>query len=215
MLLIPKLVPQTTPLLAQGADLSKIKSLSPDDARAANLWQLYTWGERSSVEEELITHQPARWLPANCSTWNDFLASVVARGLRNAHAPRDLAQWQQGAAYPLEVSHPVFGFGRLAPIARLLGIPQAGGTGPLSNSGDGTTIKQVGHAFGPSERFTTDLSDPDHTTLNIVLGQSGNPASTLYMDQLQSWLRGTTFTLPFTTAAVQPTIAHTLTLAPR
>jgi len=215
MLLIPKLAPQAAPLLAQGSDLSKIKGLSPDDARAANLWRLYTWGERGSVEEELITHQPARWLPANCSTWNNFLASVVARGLKNAHAPRDLAQWQQGTAFPLEIDHPIFGFGRLAPIARLLGIPLAAGTGQQSNSGDGTTIKQVGHAFGPSERFTADLSDPDHTTLNLVLGQSGNPASPLYMNQLQSWLGGSTYTLPFTSAAVQPTIAHTLTLSPR
>jgi penicillin amidase len=213
MLLVSKLDAQAGMLLSQGADLSKIKSLAPDDARTANLWQLYTWGERGSVEEELITHQPARWLPANYPSWNNFLASVVQRGLRNAHAPRDLAQWQQGQAFPLQIDHPVFG--RLAPIARLLGVPLAGGTSPQSNSGDGTTIKQVGRAFGPSERFTTDLSDPDRTTLNIVLGESGDPASHLYTNQLRSWLSGKTYALPFSSGAVQPTIAHTLTLAPR
>jgi hypothetical protein len=35
------------------------------------------------------------------------------------------------------------------------------------------------------------------------------------MDQFQSWLRGSTYPLPFTPAATQPTIAHTLTLTPR
>ena len=73
----------------------------------------------------------------------------------------------------------------------------------------------VERAFGPSDRFTADLSDPDHTTLNIVLGESGDPVSPWFMDQFQSWLNGRTYALPFTPAATQPTITHTLTLNPR
>jgi penicillin amidase len=215
LLLIPRLAPQTASLLAQGADLFMVKDLPPDAARAANLWPLYTWGERDSVEEDILTHTPARWLPPGYATWDDFLAAVVQRGLRNAHAPRDLAAWRQGSAFPLQIDHPLFGLSRIAPIARLLGIPLAAGTGPQSNSGDTTTVKQVGRAFGPSERFTADLAGPDRTTLNLVLGQSGNPASPWYMDQLQSWLRGSTYPLPFTSAATQPTITHSLTLIPR
>jgi penicillin amidase len=212
MLLIPKLAPEGAAPLAQGAAIPKVKNLRADAAQAANLWQLYTWGERSSVEEQIITHTPARWLPSGFATWDDFLAAVVARGLRSAHAPRNLATWQQGSTFPLQIDHPIFSHATL--LARLLlGVPT--GTGPQSNSGDSTTVKQIGPAFGPSERFTADLSDPDRTTLNLALGQSGNPASPLYMDQFQSWLRGTTFPLPFTPAATQPTIAHTLILTPR
>ena len=212
MLLIPKLAPEAGTQLAQGADLSKVKNLRADAAQAANLWQLYTWGERESVEEQLITHTPARWLPSGFATWDDFLAAVVQRGLRNAHAPLNLATWQQGSAFPLDIEHPIFSHATL--LARLLlGGPT--GTGPQSQSGDSTTVRQSGHAFGPSERFTADLSDPDRATLSLVLGQSGNPASPLYMDQFQSWLRGTTYPLPFTPTATQPTIAHTLILTPR
>ncbi len=212
MLLIPKLAPEAATPLAQGEDLSRVKNLRNDAARVANLWQVYTWGERSSVEEQLISHAPARWLPTGFATWDDFLAAVVQRGLRVAHAPRDLRGWQQGSAFPLQIDHPIFS--RVTLLARLLlGVPT--GTGPQQQSGDLTTVKQVGHAFGPSERFTADLSDPDRTTLNLVLGQSGNPASPWYMDQLQSWLRGTTYPLPFTPAATQPSITHTLILTPR
>jgi penicillin amidase len=212
MLLIPKLAPEAGTQLAQGADLSKVKNLRADAAQAANLWQLYTWGERESVEEQLITHAPARWLPSAYPTWDDFLAAVVQRGLRNAHAPLDLATWQQGSAFPLDIEHPLFSHATL--LARLLlGVPT--GTGLQPQSGDLTTVRQSGHAFGPSERFTADLIGPDRTTLNLALGQSGNPASPLYMDQFQSWLRGSTYPLPFTPAATQPTIAHTLTLTPR
>jgi penicillin amidase len=213
MLLIPKLAPQAGELLAQGADLSKAKSLPMEAVLNANLWQLYRWGERDSVEEELITDRPARWLPSGYATWEDFLAAVVQRGLREAHAPHDLSRWQQGSAFPLEIEHPIFS--RIAPVARLLGIKLAGGTGPQSESGDSTTVKQVGRAFGPSERFTDDLSDPDRATLNLVLGQSGDPASPWYMNQLQDWLHGTTYSLPFTATATQPTITHMLTLTPR
>ena len=211
MLLIPKLVPRVASQVAQGADLTQLKELPADEARTGNLWQAYTWGERGSVEEQMMTHTPARWLPPGYATWEDFLATVVQRGLRDSGAPSDLSTWQQGKAFPVDIEHPVFSRSKF--LERLIGVPT--GTGPQPHSGDGTTVKQSELAFGPSERFTTDLSDPDRTTLNIVLGQSGNPASPWYMDQFQDWLRGTTYALPFTAAAAQSTITHTLTLNPR
>jgi penicillin G amidase len=211
MLLIPKLAPQFAAQVAQGVDLSKIKDLPPDAARAANLWQLYNWGERGSVEEQMLMHTPARWLPAGYATWDDFLAAVVLRGLRNAHAPGDLSTWQQGKAFPLDIEHPIFSRSTL--LQRLIGLPT--GTGLRAQSGDVTTIKQVQLAFGPSERFTVDLGDPDRTTLNVVLGESGNPASPWFMDQFPDWLRGATYPLPFSPAAIQAATTHTLTLNPR
>ncbi len=210
MLLIPQLVPQIATQVAQGVDLTKLH-LSPDTAEIGNLWKTYTWGERDSVEEQLVTDTPAGWLPSTYANWNDFLAAVVLRGLRDAHAPRDLSTWQQGKAFPLDIEHPVFS--RMGILQHLIAVPT--GTGPQAQSGDQTTVKQVGRAFGPSDRFTADLSDPDHTTLNLVLGQSGNPASPWYMDQFQDWLHGRTYSLPFTPAATQPAVAHTLTLNPR
>jgi penicillin amidase len=211
MLLIPKLAPQFAPQIVQGIDLSTLKNLSPDAAQAANAWRQYTWGERASVEEQMLMHTPARWLPPGFATWDDFLAAAVKRGLHDAHAPANLSTWQQGKAYPLNIQHPVFS--RARPLQWLIGMPIE--TGPQSQSGDGTTVKQVGPAFGPSERFTTDLSDPDRTTLDIVLGESGNPASPFFMDQFQDWLHGATYSLPFNPASIQAATTHTLTLNPR
>jgi penicillin amidase len=211
MLLIPKLAPQVAASLANGADLSKVNSLPADTARTANLWKQYIWGERDFAEEELVTHTPARWLPAGYANWDDFLAAVVKRGLHDAHAPSDLGTWQKGKAFPIDLEHPIFS---LSPVLEALaGRPT--GTGPQPDNGDMTTVVQVGPSFGPSERFTADLSDPDRTTLNLVVGQSGNPASPWYMDQFESWLNGRTYPLPFTPAATQPTITHTLTLTPQ
>ncbi len=211
LLLVPRLVPQFATQLAQGVDPSKLKGVSPDVALTGNLWTQYTWAERGCVEEKLLTDLPARWLPAGYANWNDFLAAVVHRGLEDSKAPGDLSAWQQGEAFPLDIEHPILS--RFALARTLIGVPT--GTGPQAQSGDGTTVKQVGRAFGPSERFTADLSDPDHTTLNIVLGESGDPVSPWFMDQFQGWLNGRTYALPFTPAATQPTITHTLTLNPR
>ena len=211
MLLIPKLAPQLAQQVVQGADLSKLQNVPPDVARAEALWQGYTWGERGTVEEQMLMHTPARWLPPGYATWNDFLAAVVQRGLRDAKAPRDLNTWQQGKASPLDIEHPIFS--RSMPLQRVIGLPT--GTGLQPHSGDGTTVKQTQRAFGPSERFTADLSDPDRTTLNIVLGESGNPASPWFMDQFQDWLRGTTYAFPFSPAAIDATTTHTLILNPR
>ena len=210
MVLIPKLAPSVAPQLAQGVDLSKLQ-LSPETAQTGNLWRTYTWGERDSVEEQLVTNYPARWLPATYLNWNDFLAAIVQRGLNDAHAPKDLSTWQWGKAYPLDIGHPFFSNSALAQLLSA----QPTGTGPQADSGDKTTVKQVGRTFGPSERFTADFAGADQTTLNLVLGQSGNPASPWYMDQFQDWLHGRTYPFPFTPTAVQPTIAHRLTLNPR
>jgi len=172
---------------------------------------LYTWGNKSYAEEWLIMHTPARWLPKNYTTWDDLLAAAVADSLRLAKAPADLSKWQYGQFRQLDIEHPVFGQSAL--LQRIIGVPT--GPGIHSQSGDDATVKQVGHSFGPSERFTADLADLDHSTLNLVLGESANPTSQWFMDQWPAWYNGTTFSLPFSNAAVDAATTHTLTLAPR
>ena len=134
---------------------------------------LYTWGNKSYAEEWLIMHAPARWLPKTYPTWDDLLATAVAQGLRAAKSPLDLSKWHYGHFRPVDIEHPIYGQSVL--LQKLIGIPT--GTGIQPQSGDDVTVKQVGRTFGPSERFTADLADLDHSTLNLVLGESSNPAS--------------------------------------
>jgi penicillin G amidase len=171
---------------------------------------LYTWGNKSYAEEWLIMHTPARWLPKNYATWDDLLTTAVADSLRLANAPSDLSTWRYGQFRPIEIEHLIYGQSPL--LQRLIGVPT--GTGLQPQSGDDVTVKQVGRSFGPSERFTADLSDFDHSTLNLVLGESANPMSPWFMDQWPAWYHGTTFPLPFTHPAVDAATTHTLTLTP-
>ena len=210
MLLMPKLAPRLAAKLASGEDISK--DLTTAAGRDGNLWTVYIWGERSSVEEQLVTKFPARWLPQRYAKWEDFLAAVVARGLKSTDAPSDLGTWRQGKGFlSVDLEHPIFA---RSPLLKSL-IGASTGTGPRAQSGGSTTVRNVGPAFGPSERFTADLSDPDRTTLNVVLGESGNVSSSWYMDQFPDWLHGTTYPLPFTPEAVEASTTHTLVLTPR
>jgi penicillin G amidase len=173
--------------------------------------QLYIWGEKSFAEEQIILHAPARWLPTRDAKWDDLLAAAVENGLIAALAPQDLSHWPYGKTHTVDIEHPIFQISPL--IGSVLGVPT--GTGPHPQSGDTTTVKQVNRTFGPSERLTVDFSDLDHSTLNLVLGQSGNPLSPWFMDQFPAWYHNTTFTLPYTPTAIQSTTTHTLTLTPQ
>jgi penicillin amidase len=201
LLLNPQVTSQPNP--AAQAESGKDKSVPP----AA----LYSWGNKVYAEEWLIMHTPARWLPKTYATWDDLLATAVSQSLRASNAPSDLSKWHYGDVRPIDIEHPIFGQSPL--LQKIIGIPT--GTGVQPQSGDDVTVKQVARSFGPSERFTADLADLDHSTLNLVLGESSNPTSPWFMDQWHAWYTGATFPLPFSDAAVDATTTHTLTLTPR
>ena len=166
----------------------------------------YQWAAQSFAEEEILMHGKAAWLPAGFKDWNALLTEAVRQGLKNGNAPGDLANWKYGGWHVVDVEHPLAGF---LPL-----IGRAAGTGALPQSGDTTTVKQTGRAFGPSQRFTIDWSDIDAATENITLGESSDPLSPYYRDQWKAWYEGTTFALPFTDAAVKSNTAHVIALMP-
>jgi penicillin amidase len=172
-------------------------------------WQLYsTWGETAALEN-IVNRTPERWLPQSYSDWNAFLSGMVRQSLNDA--PTDLKHWRYGKSNDIDLQNPV--------IAAAPFLKRYAGPGQVPTSGSGTTVKQIGRelnggSFGPSERFTADFSDWDHSKLNIVTGQSGNFLSPYYLDQWQAFNRGTTFELPFTDAAVTQSKRHELTLVP-
>ncbi len=169
-------------------------------------WRLYHWAESLFAGEQIIMNEPAVWLPPQYSTWDDFLADLVRQGLAEGHAPNDLRQWRYGYAHPVDLQHPLFGL--------LPWFNGWTGTGAQPQSGDTSTVKQVGRTFGPSQRFTIDWANIDGATENISMGESGDPLSPYYRDQWSYWYSGTTFALPFTDQAVAAATVHTLRLEP-
>ena len=166
----------------------------------------YRWGEDWFAEEEIVMNSKPAWLPSAYKDWNALLTAAVRNGMKRGKAPADITQWAYGRWHVVDIEHPLAVF--LPLIARVAG------TGPQPQSGDGTTVKQVGRDFGPSQRFTMDWSNIDGSTENIVLGESSNPFSPYFRDQWNDWYNGTTFALPFTPSAVAAQTRHTLRLLP-
>jgi penicillin G amidase len=169
-------------------------------------WNLYSWAESQYAMEQILINAPPAWLPKKYSNWNNFLADIVRQGMKREHAPLLLSSWRYGSWHIIDLEHPLW---HLLPW-----FQRWTGTGPQPQSGNTTTVKQVGRTFGPSQRFTIDWSAPDAATENIVMGESGDPLSPWYRDQWPYWYHGKTFALPFSDAAVQQAATHTLRLLP-
>ncbi|MGA7830425.1 MAG: penicillin acylase family protein [Terracidiphilus sp.] len=169
-------------------------------------YKYYQWSESNFAEEEIIMHASPDWLAPGYKNWDELLTDAVRQGMKNNNAPQDAARWSYGSWHVVDIEHP---------LARILpDLFHVAGTGEQPISGDTTTVKAVGRAFGPSQRFTMDWSNIDGSTENIVLGESGNPDSPYFRDQWQDWYNGTTFALPFTSPAVAAQTRHTLRLLP-
>ena len=169
-------------------------------------WKQYKWFMSPVWLENILSHQPARWLPEGYADYDALLTAAVEGAISDAEAPTALATWRWGRVHRVDIKHP---FWSNFPI-----LKRAAGPGPQPLSGDGETVKQVSTHFGPSERLTVDFSDLDNSTLNIVNGQSGNIFDEHYNDQWDAYYHGTTFALPFSAAAVQRAGVHHLKLEP-
>lgn len=156
--------------------------------------------------EDMLLKQPKRWLPDKYPTYDDLLATAVDNVVSDRSAPKELSKWRYGSLFPLTLSHPIFG--RVPLLRHWAGpgvVPQSGGT---------YTVKQVGPAFGPSERMTVDFADLDRSTLNLVTGESGQIFSRHFRDQWSAWYEGRTFELPFSPHTVEKAARHRLTFEP-
>ena len=169
-------------------------------------WKTYSWQMRTVWLQNVLLQKPKRWLPEKYPNFDELLTAAVEAAVNGLAAPKDLASWRWGAINAVEIDHPVLG---KIPLVRRWAAP-----GVKEQSGSGYTVKAVTRHHGPSERFTANLADLDQSTLNTVTGQGGNFLSPYYMDQWKAWYEGSTFTLPYTSQAVEATGAHRLTLKP-
>jgi penicillin G amidase len=169
-------------------------------------WKTYHWQMRTVWLQNILLHQPKRWLPEKYPNYDELISAAVEAAVNQPSAPKDLASWRWGNFNAIDLEHPVLG---KIPLVRRWAAP-----GMNEQSGSGYTVKAVTPHHGPSERFTANLADLDQSTLNTVTGQGGNFLSPYYMDQWKAWYEGSTFTLPFTPRAMEANRAHRLVLEP-
>ena len=169
-------------------------------------WKSYHWEMQTVWLQNILLHQPKRWLPEKYPNYDELLTAAVEAAVTGPEVPQDLASWHWGSFNAVEIEHPVLG---KVPLLARWAAP-----GAKEQSGSKYTVKAVTRDHGPSERFTANLADLDQSTLNTVTGQGGNFLSPYYMDQWKAWYEGSTFTLAFTPRAVEATGVHRLVLEP-
>jgi penicillin amidase len=181
-------------------------SADPKQQEAALSWKTYHWQMQTVWLQNILLHQPKRWLPEKYPNYDELITAAVESAVSEPAAPKDLSTWKWGSLNAVEIDHPVLG---KIPLIQRWTAP-----GIKEQSGSGYTVKAVTPHHGPSERFTANLADLDQSTLNTVTGQGGNFLSPYYLDQWNAWYEGFTFTLPFTPRAVEASKAHQLVLEP-
>jgi penicillin amidase len=183
----------------------KLGAAPKDEAESGLSWKSYRWMMETAWLENVLSQQPQRWLPPEFSNYDGLLAAAVEETLKEA--PDNLIAWRWGPENSVTIQNPVLG---KIPVLR-----KWSGPGEQSQSGSVYTVKAAGRDYGPSERFTADLSNFDSSTLNVVTGNAGNFLSPYYMDQWKAWYTGYTFMLPFSRSAVDKAAAHRMMMQPK
>ena len=169
----------------------------------------YRWSGREIFLDRLVTTWPNEWLPKEFASWKDLLVACEAdaRVALTKQLGSDESKWTFGNAVQIKFSHPL----AIAPMIggqfKIDSLPQRGTGG----GGLGATVN-VGP--GVSMRLIADTSNWDNTQHTIPTGESGDPKSPHYKDQVMDWYNVTPRVFPFTKAAVQKVAKQTVTLVP-
>lgn len=178
-------------------------------ALGEELFKNFVWPNSDTFIDRMVQEQPRQWLPAEFANYADLLRASYgdAREALTKTLGADESKWTWGAMSSARFNHPLANAPLVGLQFTIKPFPQ-GGTPFLL----GATVN-VGAAV--SMRLIADLSDWDKTQHGIALGQSGNPGSPHWSDQLADWKNVTPREFPFTEAAIASATKATLVLEPK
>jgi penicillin amidase len=159
----------------------------------------------SALLDRLITEKPKSWLPKEYADYTTFLKAADAEAQKSLadRLKTDSAKWTLGEANKIRFPHPLA-------VAPLIGSQFAVDVLPQNGGRD---APNVGPAV--SMRLIATPGNWDLTRHVIPTGESGNPASPHWKDQLDAWYKGNTPIFPFTEAAVKAAAKEKLILSPQ
>lgn len=169
---------------------------------------------RASHVVDLARSRPDDVLP---SGWDDTLRACLVHAVHRLEelAGPDPDAWRWGALRPLTLRHHLGA--QLGPLGRALN------RGPLEMGGDAHTIPQASAppleplanpVAIPSLRMVVDVGAWSAARWALPGGQSGEPTSPHYDDQLGLWARGEGIPIPWTPEEVRDATTATLRLLP-
>jgi len=168
---------------------------------------VYQW-RRVAFLQRVLTVRPARWLPPDYKTYDELLsasADMAVKRLEERTHDSDPDDWAWRKFNSLDIMHAL---GRDGILKKLLSISNHMQSGTIFSP------RAAGRRHGPSERFVADLANWDDSFMLISGGESGQPGSEHYRDQLPFWYDGKPIYAPFSDDAEAKAKRHALTLKP-
>lgn len=158
--------------------------------------------------DRLLAEKTKNWLPKEFATYTDLLKAceteaktTIANNLGN-----DETKWSWGAYTKSNFSHPL----AIAPLIgsqfKIAPLPQNGTAGSGATPNVGASV---------SMRFIAAPGNWDSTRHVITTGQSGNPKSPHWKDQLDNWYTGNTPIFPFSKIAIEKETKELVILQPK
>jgi penicillin G amidase len=167
----------------------------------------YSWGNSDTLFDRLLTERPREWLPKGFKDYAELLRACErdAREAIRLRLGADESQWTWGAFAQVSFPHPLARAPLIGLQFTIAPFPQNGASGSNPSVNVGRNV---------SMRFIADTGDWDRTQQGITLGESGDPSSPHWKDQLADWRAVTPRTFPFSALAVANATRETLFLAP-
>ncbi|HKR61287.1 MAG TPA: penicillin acylase family protein [Pyrinomonadaceae bacterium] len=178
-------------------------------ALGEELFKNFVWPNSDTFIDRIVQEQPREWLPAEFPGYADLLRASYgdAREALTKTLGADESKWTWGAMSTARFNHPLASAPLVGLQFTIKPFPQGGTPFLLGSS------VNVGAAV--SMRLIADPGNWDKTQHGIALGQSGNPTSPHWNDQLTDWRNVTPREFPFTEAAVAAATKTTLVLEPK
>ncbi len=174
----------------------------------AELSKNINWANEGNFIEKLLREKPKKWLPKEFASYADLLkaSEAEARAILTKRFGADRAKWIWGDASKIRFNHPL----AAAPfIGAQLAVPT------LANIGSASQAATPNVGASVSMRIIATPGDWDLTRHGIPTGESGDPKSPYYKDQLDAWYSGDTPVFPFSKKAVEQAARETVLLAPK
>ena len=156
----------------------------------------------------IISEKPKEWLPKEFANYADLLrqSEKDARANLTKQLGADESKWSWGAVAKINLAHPLA-------VAPLVGSLFAIESLPQNGSGGSGATPNVGASV--SMRFIAAPGNWDATRLVIPSGESGDPKSLHWKDQLNAWYTGNTPVFPFSNQSVKNATKEKLILSPQ
>jgi penicillin amidase len=179
-----------------------------NEALGENRARSFRWGSYDLFFNRIVAERPAEWLPKEFKNYGELMRACFADA-RAALAERvgaDETLWMWGRYSPARFPHPL----AVVPfVGARFTVEPLGVDGSAWSAGATVNV-----GADVSMRLIADLSDWDRTQQGIALGESGDPASPHWADQLADWRAVSPRVFPFSARAVAAHTRESFVLAP-